>query len=295
MLFNNAEIRFCGQKGGVRAAIKFQELSDRADGSYIKNTSIHDSYLNALHIDNTNKVLVENNVIYKSEESTIKVFGADNIIKGKIFILKIIWFLIIFVGNLALYTTARPKTSEEQIDLLATYEIRGGVNTIIGNVAVGSDDMGFVGKGSVCGTTYANAIFKDNIAVACEMGFYFQKNPAGGCISLFNLIAFKNRHLGVFLQQSTSAIFTGIRVSDTSIGISLNHANLGIENFFALQDVLVVGKSGIGGCEGTNTGFYGSSFGTGEKGLPPMKSDLPWEKVKTDPCTLIYYFSFFLF
>lgn len=78
-------------------------------------------------------------------------------------------------------------------------------------------------------------------------------------------------------------VFSKVRVSDATIGISLNHVHIDNLNSFALGDVLVVGKSGIGGCEGSNVGIYGSTFALTEKLLPPKRSDLPWEKVKTDP------------
>lgn len=159
-LMDSVEVRYCGQEGGTRSAILFDRMGNKGSGSFIKSSSIHNSYLESIFLKETNNVILENNVAYKSIRSTFRVSGSGHTIKG----------------NLGIYTQERPQTNDQQVDVLATFEIRFGINTITDNVAVGSDDMGFIGAGSPCGTSYNNAIFKENVAHGCKMGFYFQKN-----------------------------------------------------------------------------------------------------------------------
>ena len=63
--FNWVEFRNMGQKSTFgRYPVHFHQLADGGQGSYLKNSAIHESFNRCLVIHGTNRLLVENNVAY---------------------------------------------------------------------------------------------------------------------------------------------------------------------------------------------------------------------------------------
>lgn len=126
--FNWVEFRNMGQKSTFgRYPVHFHQVSDQGEGSYLKNSSIRESFNRCLVIHGTNKLLVENNVAFDTlghcfflEEGS----ETKNTLRG----------------NLAVLVRPLKSSPEERLipsdNEPSAFWITNPDNTIVGNVAV---------------------------------------------------------------------------------------------------------------------------------------------------------------
>ena len=128
-----AELTRMGQKNTLRRyPLHFHMLGDAGAGSYLKGSSIHHAYNRCLTIHGTNRLDVTGNACY--DHVGHGYFFEDGAEVGNR-----------LEGNLG-FRTRRPKAGEQLLPSdrnAATFWITNPDNTVRGNVAGGSDGMGF--------------------------------------------------------------------------------------------------------------------------------------------------------
>ena len=138
---DSVEVRHCGQGGyfspyDPRYAVAFHNCFDRSRDSYIRRCSIHHGYNTAIGVHTSQGVGIDQNVIYRTTDSSLKIGGRDNAV----------------TSNLALGTLAiapnHPKDNHA-VDFPATYNVDVG-NRLTGNAAAGSDRISFRYAGELC-------------------------------------------------------------------------------------------------------------------------------------------------
>ena len=152
--FDSVEFRYCGQGGyfsprDPRYSIAFKDLSDDSRGSYIRRCSIHHGYNTAIGVHRSNGLVLEDNVIYRTTDSSMKIGGSRNAA----------------LNNLALLTsTVQPNDPSDQhaVDFPATYEA-DATNELKNNVAAGSTRIGFRFTGEAC-TGDQQAVTQDAVS-----------------------------------------------------------------------------------------------------------------------------------
>ena len=140
--FDSVEFRYCGQGGyfaphDPRYSIAFKDMSDGSSRSYIRRCSIHHGYNTAIGVHRSNGVVLEDNVIYRTTGSSVKIGGSGNVASR----------------NLALLTsTIQPNEPKDNhaVDFPATYDV-DATNELKDNVAAGSTRIGFRFTGEACG------------------------------------------------------------------------------------------------------------------------------------------------
>jgi hypothetical protein len=133
----NVEITRMGQKAILRRyALHYHLLFDEGQKSYLKNTAIHHTFNRCVVVHGTNKLLLERNTCYDNiGHAYFLEDGAE--VENQ------------FIENLGLVTRAPVKGQEViKADLPefggpATFWITNPRNTFRGNVAAGSDGIGF--------------------------------------------------------------------------------------------------------------------------------------------------------
>ena len=274
-----------------------------ADGQYIKNSAIHDTYNRCVTVHGTNNLKVEDNVTYNTVGHCF--FMEDGIEHGNQ-----------FLNNLAIQTKCHPtmdclpqnlaangeldypyeqraamrKLSFSGKDALlpsdntaASFWITNPDNTYRGNVAAGSDQIGFwlsipehpngAFKGTeISAKTWPRHIplreFKDNVAHSNFDGFMFDRNfsyddntfgmtgttflplenPADleskvVETHLDNLTSYKNRNGGLW-SRGASYVYSNLKFADNAIGLTQSQADFGAEKFSAMvEKSLFVGET----------------------------------------------------
>ncbi len=130
----DVEITRMGQEGILkRYALHFHQLFDDGQNSFVKNSSIHDTFNRCLVVHGTNKLLVQrNSCVDNIGHAFFLEDGAE--VENK------------FIENLGMLTRV-PKSGKAVIpadaDSPATFWITNPRNTFTGNVAAGSDGFGY--------------------------------------------------------------------------------------------------------------------------------------------------------
>ena len=138
---DSVEFRYCGQGGyfsprDPRYSIAFKDLQELSMGNYITRSSIHHGYNTAIGIHRSNGILISDNVVYRTTDSSLKVGGTSNEISRNLAILT---------------TTVQPNAPKDNhaVDFPATYDV-DATNSLQGNVAAGSTRIGFKYPGEEC-------------------------------------------------------------------------------------------------------------------------------------------------
>ena len=138
---DSVEVRYCGQGGyfspyDPRYSIAFHNCFDASHESYVRRCSVHHGYNTAIGVHATQGVELDQNVIYRTTDSSLKIGGRDNIVTRNL-----------ALGTLAI-STHQPKESLA-VDFPATYNIDFG-NKLKENAAAGSDRISFRYAGEFC-------------------------------------------------------------------------------------------------------------------------------------------------
>ncbi len=133
MRVENVELFRMGQKQKTgRYPIHWHMMGDNATGSYLKNSSIHNTFNRCVTIHGSNNILLENNAAFDAIGHCY--FLEDGAETG-----------LVLEHNLG-FLTKRPKDGEELLPTdtnPSTYWITNPANTFRNNVAAGSQGIGF--------------------------------------------------------------------------------------------------------------------------------------------------------
>jgi cell migration-inducing and hyaluronan-binding protein len=292
-------------------------LVGEGQGQYIKNSAIHDTYSRCVTVHGTNNVLVENNVTFNTVGHCF--FLEDGIETGNQ-----------FVRNLGIQTKCHPTLPCEPTNLTLAHQSTAGQdsdqvlipsdntastfwatnpdNSYIGNVAAGSDQIGFWialpqhPTGAFEGTEVSKNTwprrtklreFTGNVAHSNFDGLMFDRGPAangkfniGGAshISLVdpadaasepvvsvvdNFTGYKNRN-GAIWGRGEYHLFTNLKLADNAIGFTHAAGAPGRAPYTSrVVDSLFVGESdNIGNPRRPEEVAYGRS-------LPAAAADFP--------------------
>ena len=281
----NVELTRMGQlKKLKRYPIHYHMQGDNGDGSYVKNTVLHKNFNRCITVHGTGKLLLESNVgfdtvghCYFMEDGS----EAGNTLKN----------------NLGFMTRCAMKDANgnqkgcylvKETDVLlptdtepATYWITNPANTMVGNVAAGSDTFGFwfalperptgpsatdarfkdwllrrtpltVFKSNIAhsnGNTGLNVDGGPNAALKSETTHYAARaNPADPKSAIVPVIfedftAYRNRNRGIWLRGSLHTV-KGAVLADNAIGATFASVDTQIE------DSVVIGESANKGTPG---------------------------------------------
>ncbi|HXP07098.1 MAG TPA: G8 domain-containing protein [Acidobacteriaceae bacterium] len=303
MHVDGIELRRMGQHMHLARYPIHWHVDGDADGQYIKNSAIHDTYNRCVTVHGTNNLKVEDNVTYNTVGHCF--FMEDGIEHGNQ-----------FLNNLAIQTKCHPTMDCLPQNLAANgeldypYEQRAAMrklsfsgkyallpsdntaasfwitnpdNTYRGNVAAGSDQIGFwlsipehpngaFKSTEISAKTWPRHIplreFKDNVAHSNFDGFMFDRNfsyddntfgmtgttflplenPADleskvVETHLDNLTSYKNRNGGLW-SRGASYVYSNLKFADNAIGLTQSQADFGAEKFSALvEKSLFVGET----------------------------------------------------
>jgi len=280
----------------ARYPIHWHVLGEGKD-QYIKNAAIHDTYNRCVTVHGTNNVLVQNNVTFNNVGHCF--FLEDGVETGNQ-----------FISNLGIQTKCHPtlpcvptnlhpggspagsgaagQASKDVLlpsdNTVSTFWITNPNNHFVGNVAAGSDQIGFWyafpenGIGQFDGTeaglnTFPRRTpvgqFKDNVAHSNFDGMMFDRGPSRDnrvsvvgsnyhtarvnpadpnserLVSVFeDFTGYKNRH-GAIWGRGKMHLFKGMKLADNAIGFTHAAGDLASPAYSSrVQDSLFVGESG---------------------------------------------------
>ena len=139
---DSVEIASCGQGGfhstrDPRYAFVFKGLRDSAKGSFVRNSAVHNNLNTGLGVHLSNGITLQNNVVYRSQGSTVIVGGSGNKILNN-------------MAALTFSVNGNKLKDNHAFDFPATFEIGGTNNEVRGNAAGGSDRLSYSYVGSPC-------------------------------------------------------------------------------------------------------------------------------------------------
>ena len=292
-------------------------LIGEGQGQYIRNASIHDTYSRCVTVHGTNNLEVANNVTFNTVGHCF--FLEDGIETGNR-----------FVRNLGIMTKCHPTLPCEPTNLtdaargsqgqqsahvlipsdntVSTFWITNPSNDYIGNVAAGSDQIGFwialpqhpigqfIGtevsaktwprrmplgefRGNVAHSNFDSLMFdrgpgpdnKFNVGGAGHIAYADPSDPSSGAIRtvIDDYTAYKNRN-GAIWGRGEYHLFTNLKLADNAIGFTHAAGGARIAPYSSrVQDSLFVGESeNIGNPSRPEEIAYGRS-------LPHVTADFP--------------------
>lgn len=276
----NVEFHRMGQKSRTgRYPIHFHRAGD-ASGSYVKNSSIHNTYNRCLTIHDTNNVLVQDNIAYNAIGHCY--FLEDGAETGNV-----------FERNLGLLTK-RPRKGEELLASdrepqgPATFWISNPDNTLRNNAAAGSEGSGYWyalserPTGQTGNNTDTNIWprrtplkeFTGNVAHSNgNTGLFVDRGPSASLVSEttiykpianpadlrsvtvpanFEIVAYKNREMAAWLRGNGLRLTNSI-VADNARGIIFANDNNAFINSVVIGESQNIGtpkaneKTGLDG------------------------------------------------
>jgi hypothetical protein len=292
-------------------------LGGEGQGQYIRNSAIHDTYSRCVTVHGTNNLRVENNVTFNTVGHCF--FLEDGIETGNQ-----------FVRNLGIQTKCHPTLPCEPTNLtdaargsrgqqsehvlipsdntVSTFWITNPSNDYIGNVAAGSDQIGFwialpqhpIGqfegteisaktwprrlplgefRGNVAHSNFDALMFDRgpspnntfNVGGAGHIAYADPSDPSSGAIPtvIDDYTAYKNRN-GAIWGRGEYHLFTNLKLADNAIGFTHAAGGSGVAPYSSrVQDSLFVGESdNIGNPSRPEEIAYGRS-------LPHVTADFP--------------------
>ena len=283
----NVEFMRMGQlKKFKRYPIHFHMQGDNGEGSYVKNTVLHHNFNRCITVHGTGKLLLEANVgfdtvghCYFLEDGS----EAGNTLKSNLgFMTRCTLVKDQYGGQKGCYQLSAADVLLPTDTEPATYWITNPANTMIGNVAAGSDTFGFwfALPERPTGPSATDARFKDwrlrrtpltafkgNIAHSNgntglnvdggpnattlkseTTGYAARANPLDEKSAIVSVIfedftAYRNRNRGVWLRGSLHTV-KGAVLADNAIGATF------ASNDTQLEDSVVIGESANKGTPG---------------------------------------------
>lgn len=234
-----------------RYPVHFHQLGD-ASGSYVKALSIHHSFNRSLTLHGTQNVLVTDTLSYETLGHAF--FFEDASETGNR-----------LMRNLGL-STRRPPAAQQLVPsdaTPATYWIQNTDNTLIGNVAAGSEDYGFWYDIPSAQALAAPPVFNDNVGHSNgQNGFYksdYNSVPASwGQPGVYDgFVAYKNRGAGISHRTASGVtIWSNARVADNATGVFFASDGLQTDD---KSETILIGSVVVG-----ETGNIGTPTSSGE-------------------------------
>ena len=126
-------------------------------------------------------------------------------------------------NNLALGTIKEMVgKSGQDLQMPATYMLAFGDNTVEGNVAAGSERLGYMLYGPACSSM---ALFRNNSAHSSVVGMWLQssvESAAEGCTAVYNFTSFMSWDFGII---TTKGIDTDVQLVDFNV-MDMKHAGI---------------------------------------------------------------------
>jgi cell migration-inducing and hyaluronan-binding protein len=314
---SGVELAQMGQHMNLARYPMHWHLIGEGRGQYIRNSAIHDTYSRCVTVHGTNNVLVENNVTFNTVGHCF--FLEDGVETGNQ-----------FISNLGIMTKCHPTLPCQPTNLtlphqntagqsaphilipsdntVSTFWITNPDNVYRGNVAAGSDQVGFWfalpthPTGQFEGTPISAATwpgrtrvreFSGNVAHSNFDGMMLDRGPradgtfgiagpnlisyadpadtsSGVVVSVFdNFTGYKNRN-GAIWGRGEMHLYTNLKLADNAIGFTHASGAPGIAPFTSrVVDSLFVGESdNVGNPRTPQELAYGRS-------LPAAAADFP--------------------
>ena len=246
---DSVEIRNCGQGGfftsrDPRYSFAIKNGGENMRDSFITRSAIHHGYNTGIGIHVTNGIRIQDNVIYRTVGSGIRVSGRNNIIEDN---------LVILVSSVL---PGDPK-DKHAVDFPAGYEIEG-FHTVKRNVAAGSYRLGFQVSGDSCQNT---PLIENNLAHTTWTGMHITGIPAN-CTMVNSFTSIWAWNYGIFSQTVSSLYLSKIVVAVGKVGLNLNTRGpdpiqhlLG-KKFISITDSLIIGALPDEMCEYTIPPYF---------------------------------------
>lgn len=205
---DGVELDGCGQLGYTdendpRFALAILNANGR--GSYIRSSSVHDSYNTGIGVFGSSGVQLSDNVIHNTVGSSIQADGSDLVITGNLASLS---------NFLPTYRTD-PRAQPTNSDWTANYELASTFNlTLRNNVAAGGNRAGFHVNGDYC-TSEGDALqVADNTAHSTLHGIHlgYSDGHPSGCTHIARFTAHSCFHYAIF-----SYCRAEVRVSEATL------------------------------------------------------------------------------
>ena len=199
----NVQIDYCGQAGIENSAVTFGSLKSSRGPSYIEKCSLTYNMDSAIKVVAGSNALpqsinVTGNFVYESlDASSIIIKTSGNAITKNL----IIGTMKISEGK-----------SKFDMDLPASIEDLSGSNTIEGNVAAGSDRLGFHIKVGACDAD--SDIIQNNVAHSSLVGL-MMRNGTRTCSQISKFVSHHNWDFGIL--ASVQGIPTDVVIRDSII------------------------------------------------------------------------------
>eukprot|EP00007_Cunea_sp_BSH-02190019_P009900 CAMPEP_0174228976 /NCGR_PEP_ID=MMETSP0417-20130205/58_1 /TAXON_ID=242541 /ORGANISM="Mayorella sp, Strain BSH-02190019" /LENGTH=3668 /DNA_ID=CAMNT_0015306471 /DNA_START=321 /DNA_END=11327 /DNA_ORIENTATION=- len=286
----HVEVRNCGQWETDHVALHFEGVHGEA--SRLSGSALHSSWNAALLVrDSGAGVAVLDSVVHQTIGSAVRVVQSQAVQLQRV--------LVSGVGPVRV-------TNEDQTDVIAAFELcvygeAGGCAQLEVSecAAVGSADFGFAYRGEVCG---ADRLVHHNRARATQIGLFLLRqgeDADSACTAAGHFSAVKAQQFGAFFYQASDVQLDNLALVDCVGGLEVNPCREGQDNRATVSQSAVVGVSpqhslcglsdALTGCDSAagvdcdqRVGVLATSFITAEKSLPPSKSSLPWDKIKSD-------------
>ena len=261
--FDGVEFQGFGQKGAdrysdYRCQILFYDLvggesqDENREQSYVKNCAFNRGYHTAVAtLENSDGILIENNVVLGTVNDGIKSDSAGTIIKNN---------LVAACEHILLYKDyfATTKNANFNVDVVPSgiWHTEGVI--LEGNHVVGVSGNCYSGMGEVCdeATEACNehsndSQWKDNVGHACWNGYYLYRR-GHWCTKIAKFNFYKMNHFGVLVYTHIkTAIIDSVIVADSKVGVQ----------------ALLTGPSAVGHAVGDKTVTIKNSvvIGNGDK------------------------------
>ena len=236
-------VEFCGQAGLERPCVRFVDVDNEegAPKTFLRGSSVVYGMDSAIGITtDAVGVVVEDNVAIGGFD-TATVLVKDGAKRS------------VVRGNLALGTQ---KVSEGKsgfdLSLPATFDIQApGEHVVEGNVAAGSDRIGFWVAGGHCDAAKGRAAFRDNTAHSSLVGLVLTRSGSG-CTKVERFTAFRNWDFGILTMRGLASdlVLDGVVLADHMHAglLPLIKGGMTTERRVEVRDSLFVGRSSEAAC-----------------------------------------------
>ena len=206
-----AEVRNCGQGGfftsrDPRYSLAIKNGGDNMKDSFISSSTIHHGYNTGIGVHVTNGIRIQNNVIYRTTDSGIRVGGFSNIIEDN---------LVLFVASVH----PGDPLDKHAVDYPAGFEVQG-YHTVRRNVAAGSYRLGFRLSGESC-LGSGTPMIQDNLAHTTWTGLLITGVPED-CTAVSTFTSIWAWNYGIFSQTISSLFVSKVIIAVGKIGLNLN-------------------------------------------------------------------------
>jgi len=200
-------------------ALKFNFLGGQNNMSSVENCVFSHSQSGAIEANHVSHLRITQNVFHRTFRSAVWLRDTcrhDSIVLHK---------------NIAIETFRHPRESRDWIRQFGSFFLEVRPGELVGNVAAGSTDTGFILRPQLqtCqkGDAGTPKLQQDemNEAVAAMTGMFILSGCQGTCnecAQIHGLVAWKNAHAGIITAEQTANVrLDTVLVSDNHIGVTM--------------------------------------------------------------------------